>query len=218
MSSNMSHSKNPTILTELDSISINDLLPERPAIIGEFSPAYEAFRVATLSDLAPVTQYEFLQAQQLVDLNWSILQLRASSDVELSTSMERNMGRLIDNKLEGNAESESRRQLNQYLEAGGDEDEFEDNVDWDGMDAQRDGIVDGLKSSDAALRGQAFVEANALGVDPRLVLSAQLLKNVNYRRHIDKLPDLEKRARLLSAEYREIQKARPIEVVSVSGS
>ena len=211
----MSHSKNPTILTELDSISINDLLPERPAIIGEFSPAYEAFRVATLSDLAPVTQYEFLQAQQLVDLNWSILQLKSSSDVELSTSMERNMGRLIDNKLEGNAESESRRQLNQYLEAGGDEDEFEDNVDWDGMDAQRDGIVDGLKSSDAALRGQAFVEANALGVDPRLVLSAQLLKNVNYRRHIDKLPDLEKRARLLSAEYREIQKARPIEVVPV---
>lgn len=215
MSSYMSHLKNPTILTELDSISINDLLPERPAIIGEFSPAYEAFRVATLSDLAPVTQYEFLQAQQLVDLNWSILQLKASSDVELSTSMERNMGRLIDNKLEGNAESESRRQLNQYLEAGGDEDEFEDNVDWDGMDAQRDGIVEGLQSTDPDRRGQAFVEANALGVDPRLVLSAQLLKNANYRRHIDKLPDLEKRARLLSAEYREIQKARPIEVVPI---
>jgi N12 class adenine-specific DNA methylase len=218
MSSYMSHLKNPTILTELESISVNDLLPERPAIIGEFSPAYEAFRVATLSDLAPVTQYEFLQAQQLVDLNWSILQLKASSDVELSTSMERNMGRLIDNKLEGNAESESRRQLNEYLEAGGDEDEFEDNVNWDGMDAQRDGIVERLKASDLDLRGQAFVEANALGVDPRLVLSAQLLKNVNYRRHIDKLPDLERRARLLSAEYREIQKARPIEVVSVSGS
>jgi N12 class adenine-specific DNA methylase len=218
MSSYMSHLKNPTILTELESISVNDLLPERPAIIGEFSPAYEAFRVATLSDLAPVTQYEFLQAQQLVDLNWSILQLKASSDVELSTSMERNMGRLIDNTLEGNAESESRRQLNEYLEAGGDEDEFEDNVNWDGMDAHRDGIVERLKASDLDLRGQAFVEANALGVDPRLVLSAQLLKNVNYRRHIDKLPDLERRARLLSAEYREIQKARPIEVVSVSGS
>ncbi len=86
--------------------------------------------MATLSDLAPVTQYEFLQAQQRVDLSWSILQLKSSSDVELSTSMERNMGRLIDNKLEGNAESESRRQLNKYLEAGGDEGEFEDNVDW----------------------------------------------------------------------------------------
>lgn len=83
------------------------------------------------------------------------------------------------------------------------------------MDAQRDGIVEGLQSTDPDRRGQAFVEANALGVDPRLVLSAQLLKNANYRRHIDKLPDLEKRARLLSAEYREIQKARPIEVVPV---
>ena len=212
----MLHSKNPRILTELHSISINDLLPERPTIIGEFSPAYEAFRVATLSDLAPVTQYEFLQAQQRVDLSWSILQLKSSSDVELSTSMERNMGRLIDNKLEGNAESESRRQLNKYLEAGGDEGEFEDNVDWGEMDAQRDGIVERLKSTDPDLRGQAFVEANALGVDPRLVLSAQLLKNVNYRRHIDKLPDLEKRAQLLSAEYREIQKAQHIEVVPVS--
>ncbi len=84
------------------------------------------------------------------------------------------------------------------------------------MDAQRDGIVERLKSTDPDLRGQAFVEANALGVDPRLVLSAQLLKNVNYRRHIDKLPDLEKRAQLLSAEYREIQKAQHIEVVPVS--
>ncbi|MDA9226602.1 hypothetical protein N9P29_01800 [bacterium] len=218
MSSYLSHSKNPTILTELESISINDLLPKRPAIIGEFSPAYEAFRVAILSDLAPVTQYEFLQAQQLVNLNWSILQLKTSSDVELSKSIERNMGRLIDNKLEGNAESESRRQLSQYLEAVGNEDEFEDNVDWDGMDAQRDGIVEGLKSSDPALRGETFVEANALGVDPRLVLSAQLLKNLNYRSHIEKLSDLEKCARLLSAEYREIQKARPIEVGPVSGS
>jgi len=57
------------------------------------------------------------------------------SDVELSTSMEPNMDRLFNSKLEGNAESESRRQLNQYLESGGDEDEFEDNVDWDEMDA-----------------------------------------------------------------------------------
>ena len=83
------------------------------------------------------------------------------------------------------------------------------------MDAQRDGIVEGLKSTDSDLRWQAFVEANALGVDLRLVLSALLLKNVNYRRHIDKLPDLERRARVLSAVYREIQKARLIEVVPV---
>ena len=45
---------------------------------------------------------------------------------------------------------------------------------------------------------------------------AQLLNNSGYRRHSERLPDLEKRARLLSAEYREIQKSRPIDVVPVS--
>jgi hypothetical protein len=63
----------------------------------------------------------------------------------------------------------------------------------------------------------ATTQAIALGVDPRLVLSAQLLNNAGYRRHSEKLPDLEKRARLLSAEYREVQKSRTIDVVAVVG-
>ena len=75
----------------------------------------------------------------------------------------------------------------------------------------------GLKSRDLPEREAATVEAIALGFDPRLVLSAQLLNNSGFRRHSEKLPDLEKRARLLSAEYREVQKSRPIDVVPVAG-
>ena len=80
----MAHELNPTPGGDFGSLAINDLLPERPALIGEFSAAYEAFREATIADLAPVTKYEFLLAQQLVDLNWSILQAKVSADVELS--------------------------------------------------------------------------------------------------------------------------------------
>ena len=57
------------------------LLPERPAIIGEFSPAYGAFKNATLSDLGPSTRYEYVLALQLVDLNWGILQRKASTEL-----------------------------------------------------------------------------------------------------------------------------------------
>ena len=74
----------------------------------------------------------------------------------------------------------------------------------------------GLKSKDLKEREAATLEAIDLGVDPRLVLSGQLLNNSGYRRHSERLPDLEKRARLLSAEYREVQKARPIDVVPVA--
>ena len=64
-------------------VGISELLPARQMIIGEFSPAYNAFKEAMLSDFAPTTKYEFIQALQLVDLNWAILQTKASADVEL---------------------------------------------------------------------------------------------------------------------------------------
>jgi hypothetical protein len=67
-------------------------------------------------------------------------------------------------------------------------------------------------------REAATAEANTLGVDTWLVLSAQLLNNSSYRLHSKKLSDLEKRARLFSAEYREVQKSRPIDVTPVLGN
>ena len=216
-SSKMTRDLNSTFACETAALPINALLPERPALIGEFSPAYEAFRDATIADLAPVTKYEYLQAQQLADLNWAILQAKASADVELSIGTERTVRAQLNAKLEGDGEREYRRQLLAFEEAGGDEDDFEDPVDWDAIEEKIENTVAGLKSRNPSEREAATAEAIALGVDPRLVLSAQLLNNSGFRRHSEKLPDLEKRARLLSAEYREVQKSRPIDVVPVSG-
>ena len=213
----MAHDLNSTPVGDFGSLAINELLPERPALIGEFSPAYEAFRVATIADLAPVTKYEYLQALQLADLNWAILQAKASADVELSTGTEQKVRSQLNSKLEGDGEREYRRQLLAFEEAGGDEDDFEDPVDWDAIEEKIENIVAGLKSKDPGEREAATADAISLGVDPRLVLSGQLLYNPAYRRHSEKLPDLEKRARLLSAEYREVQKSRPIDVIPVSG-
>ena len=213
----MAHDLNPSTVGDFGSLAIHDVLPERPALIGEFSLAYEAFREATIADLAPVTKYEYLQALQLADLNWAILQAKASMDVELSSGTERTVRAQLNAKLEGDGEREYRRQLYAFEEAGGDEDDFEDPVDWDAIEEKIENIVAGLKSRDPAKREAATDEAISLGVDPRLILSAQLLNNSGYRRQSEKLPDLEKRARLLSVEYREIQKARPIDVVPVSG-
>ena len=213
----MANDLNLSTASDFGSLAIHDLLPERPALIGEFSLAYEAFRGATVADLAPVTKYEYLQALQLADLNWAILQAKASAEVELSTATERTIRAQLNSKLEGDGEREYRRQLYAFEEAGGEEDDFEDPVYWDAIEQNIENIMAGLKSRDPAAREAATAEAIALGVDPRLVLSSQLLNNSGYRRHSEKLPDLEKRARLLSAEYREVQKSRPIDVVSVAG-
>ena len=107
----MAHDLNPNSGGDFGSLAINDLLPERPALIGEFSLAYEAFREATIADLAPVTRYEYLQALQLADLNWAILQAKASAEVELCTGTERTVRAQLNAKLEGEGEREYDRLL-----------------------------------------------------------------------------------------------------------
>ena len=52
----MAHDLNPTPRGDFGSLAINNFLLERPALIGEFSLAYEAFRETTIADLAPVTK------------------------------------------------------------------------------------------------------------------------------------------------------------------
>ena len=214
----MTHDLNSTFSGDLAGLPIDALLPERPAIIGEFSPAYEAFKTATLSDLEPATSYEFVLALQLVDLNWAILQRKASADIELSVGTEEKIWSEMRDKLNWKGRREYRRLLEEFEDAGGDEDDFEDPIDWDAIVNRVDNLVIDLKSADPIIRGKATAEAISIGVDPRLILSQQYFDNFNYRRHLDTLPNLEKRARQLSAEYREVQKARPIDVVPVSQS
>ena len=153
---------------------------------------------------------------QLVDLNWSILQRKASANIELSVGTENKIRSELKSKLNREGEREYTRLLREFEGAGGEEDDFEDPIDWDAIVNRVDNLVIDLKSADPLIRGKATAEAISIGVDPRLILSQQYFDNFSYRRHSDTLPNLEKRARQLSAEYREVQKARPIDVVPVS--
>ena len=206
----MTYDLNSTGQNNLGQLSINDLLPERPTVVGEFSPAYEAFRQMTVADLAPMTQYEYIQALQLVDLNWSIMQLKASARAELSSATETKLRELLKQKFRAVAEDAFDLEYDQFIEAGGDEDEFEGRIDPQQIEGDVADLMAGLTSADPAAREAATARAISLGVDPRLVLSGQILNSREYRRHGEALPDLEKRVRLLSAEYRELQRARPV--------
>ena len=163
-----------------------------------------------------MTQYEYTQALQLVDLNWGILQLKALAQVELSTGTEKTVRQLLTRELEGDGEREFNRQLYAFTDMGGDEAGFEDPIDWEAIGLRIETLMSDLKSKDPVQRERATAEAISLGVDPRLVLSGQFLQNSNYNWHERALPELEKRVWLLSAEYRELQKARPIDVASLA--
>ena len=88
-------------------VDINEFLPERPFIVGEFSPACEAFKQVTMAGLAQATHYEYIQALQLVDLNWAILQRKASEDLELSNGTKH----ALESKLHDVFSSEERKKF-----------------------------------------------------------------------------------------------------------
>ena len=175
----MTHDLNSPFSGDLGALPIDALLPERPAIIGEFSLAYEAFKTATLSDLEPTNNYEFVLALQLVDLNWAILQRKASADIELSVGTENKIRSELKSKLNREGEREYTRLLREFEGAGGDEDDFEDLIDWDAIVNRVDKLVNDLKSVDPVICGKATAEAISLGVDPRLILSQQYFDNFN---------------------------------------
>ena len=213
----MAHDLSRTSLDDFGSLAINDILPERPLIIGEFSASYEKFRDEMLKDLAPVTKYEFIQALQLVDLNWAIMQLKASANAGLSSGTERFIRNELERALKAQAKGKYDYLLEIFVENGGDAEEFEAPIDLAEIEARVDSIVRALKSENYSTRVAASNEALDIGISPQLVFSDQLLNNQNYLAHTEELPDLEKRTRQLSAEYRELQMSRPVDISPVSG-
>lgn len=213
----MAHDLPRTASDDFGSLVLNDLLPARPLIIGEFSSLYETFRDEMLKDLAPATKYEFLQALQLVDLHWAILQVKASADVELSSGTERSIAHELRRILKAQAERKYDHLLEIFVENGGDAYAFEAPVDLVEIETRVDRILCALKSENYSTRVAASNEALDIGISPQLVFSDQLLNNQNYLAHTEKLPDFEKRIRQLSAEYRELQMSRPVDISPWSG-
>ena len=188
------------------------ILPTRPTLIGEFSPAYETYKTATIADLSPQGYYEYVLALQLVDLNWAILQRRASSHVELAAGAADTFRARLTQVMEDEAEREYARLLSLHEAAGGEEEDFEDPIDWEGIAPEVENILSGLTSEDTMTRSEALKRVKTAGVNLEEVLSQTYLTNRKYQRHSDAIPDLERRARQLAGEYREVQRARPIDV------
>ena len=131
--------------------------------------------------------------------------------------MERFIRNELERALKAQAKGEYDYLLEIFVENGGDAEEFEAPIDLVEIEARVDSIVRALKSENYSIRVAASNEALEIGISPQLALSGQLLNNQNYIEHSGKLPNLEKRIRQLSAEFRELQMSRPVDISPVSG-
>ena len=107
----------------------------------------------------------------LVDLNWAIFQRKASADIELSVGTEEKIRSELRDKLNWKGRREYQRLLEEFEAQGGDEDDFQDPIEWEAIGNRVDALVVELQSMDLSSRGKATAEAITIGVDPRLILS-----------------------------------------------
>ena len=81
----------------------------------------------------------------------------------------------IRDALNGEGEGVSKA-LKDFEAAGGDEDDFEDPIDWDAISNRVDNLVTDLNLW-TRNPGESDGEAISIGVDPRLILSQQYFDN-----------------------------------------
>ena len=72
-----------------------DLLPARDHITGEDPGSFDGFHEGLMQSLAPLTPYEGVIAENLIAIEWELVQHRRMRDVGLRAIIERSSGRLL---------------------------------------------------------------------------------------------------------------------------
>jgi hypothetical protein len=191
-----------------------DLLPARDPIIGEDPGSFAGFREGMMQSLLPFTPYETVIAENLIAIEWELLQHRRMREASLRSTIHE----ALRDALIGSARPRPKLRID--VVPAGDEDEGGDLFDFD-EDAAED-MADGLAayatSRDPKLQAKARDRILELGFDPvQLMSDAYLNVNSPASEHDDKIKELERRRREVKRDYDALQKIRPIEGEIIEG-
>ena len=84
----MTRDLNSTFAGDFGHCQLTPCCPSARPLLANSAQPTRPFKTATLSDLEPSTSYEYVLGVAAVDLNWAILQRKASADIELSVGTE----------------------------------------------------------------------------------------------------------------------------------
>lgn len=200
--------------------SFSELLPARDPIIVEDPGSFAGFHDAMLTSLVPMTAYEAVVAENLIAIEWELLQHRRMRDASIRRKMREAICGAVETKLEQQYNDRVDDAYNRFIEEGGDDEDWEDTVDFDEEAATQAGedLAARAISHDPDLQRAAYAEITELGYDPvELMSEAYRSGNLPAIRHDEKIQELERRRREVRRDYDALQKARPIEGAIIEG-
>lgn len=208
----------------------SDLLPARDPIIGENPVSYEGLHAGLMHSLAPMTPYECLYAENLIAIEWELLQQRRMHE----TAIRRSAKEAVEKAVAAQREFEYEAALDEAFEldeafqaeiAAGKKSlaQWEEPFDFDEESAKAEGadLAARAVSRDGAVQADAWEEIAALGLDPVTVMSEAYEKEYDRARmrydHDGKVQQLERRRREVKRDFDALQSSRPVQAEIVEG-
>jgi len=200
--------------------SFADLLPERAHIIGENPGSFDGFRDGMMQSLAPMTPYEGVIAENLIAIEWELLQHRRMRDTGLRAVIRGAICEAVAAREKAAHEVLLDESFDEHENAGGTQDDWEEPFEFDKDAAQAAGqdLAARAMSRDPEDISEANVEIEAMGLNVvELMGEAYRSYGEGVRHHDSKIQELERRRREVKRDFDALQKTRPIEAEAIEG-
>lgn len=195
-----------------------DILPERIPLPGEEPASFQVFHAGLIHALAPITPYECIIAENLVNIEWELLQHWRVRQAELRRASRKAILDAVVKSEQERHEQALYEAFDAFIEDGGDRNDWEDPFFFDQEAAEKVGenIAAAAVSDDLTDRTYAEADLAERGIDVLDVLSKAYGEfNIEAIYHDAKLKELERRRREVMRDYELLQKARPIEAEAI---
>lgn len=200
--------------------SFADILPARDLIVGEDPGSFDGFHGGMMQSLAPITPYECVVAENLIAIEWELLQHRRMRDAGLRQHIRKIIRSAVVERQKHLYETELDAVWEAHLAAGGTEGNFEVPVRFDrtAAEATGDDLARRAVSRERDAQERAYAEITELGLEPLEVMGeAYRSTDRSITRHDQQLPELERRRREVKRDFDMLQRARPLEAEVTEG-
>lgn len=189
----------------------SDILPKRGTFVGEAPGTFEVFRDIMMEELAPATPYECVIAENLVNIEWEILQHRRMRDAGVRREIRMSIREAVHEYLWAQHEAVNQASLEQFDTLGPEALSWSAPSVFNDAEATRkaDDLARRAVSVDPEERAAAEAELTDMGMEPVELMAAAFRSEeraVSYHDRV--LPELEVRRRGVKQEYDALQKRR----------
>jgi hypothetical protein len=197
--------------------SFADLLPVRDPIPGEDPGSFEGFRAAMMASLIPGTPYECVIAENLIAIEWELVQHRRMRDSGLRVLIRKAIRKAIVRQKDAEHQSALEASWERHVEAGGSEANWNETpFDRDAAKMAGEHLAACAMSRDPETQARAYEDVSALGMDPVEIMGeAYRSYEDSVTHHENRLPELEQRRREVKRDFDALQRARPVEATVI---